>query len=99
LYSHFTVQEIVEEIFSNEVNAVRNSQQDLATEAAAERNEEGRCTHNGIEGFIWDDAFHLVPESFSFPSVNCKNMWLRWHLGQESHGIGPFKKLHEGRAY
>ena len=50
-------------------------------------NREVRCY------FQYNGAYHYVPEDFVFPKGSCKNTWFRWHLGQESHGIGPFKKL------
>lgn len=54
-----------------------------------------RGREGGREPFHWGGGFHMVPHDFEFPKASCKNMWFRWHLGQESHGIGPLKKLHK----
>ncbi len=45
------------------------------------------------ERFYWSGKWHMVPVEFSFPKCTVKNMWFRWHLGQLSCKIGPFRKL------
>ncbi|KAH9139905.1 hypothetical protein AeRB84_015842 [Aphanomyces euteiches] len=46
--------------------------------------------------FEWrDGSKHCVPEDWTFPTEACKEMWLRWHLGEPSLGIVPFRRLRE----
>jgi len=43
--------------------------------------------------FYYCGSMHMVPERFVFPTCTPKNMWFRWHLGQQSQNIGPFRRL------
>ena len=45
--------------------------------------------------YHYGGGFHMVPEDFVFPTSSCKNMWFRWHIGQDIHNIGPFRKLYK----
>ena len=74
--------------FHESYNQANGRRQEEETDRRMMENRQGtRCY------FQYDGAFHYVPQDFVVPKGSCKNFWFRWHLAQESHGIGPYKKL------
>jgi hypothetical protein len=44
--------------------------------------------------WCWGGQWHLVPQGWKIPRVNCKEMWFLWHFGHLFDKIAPFQTLH-----
>ena len=50
-------------------------------------------TGNGLVPFMWNGAFHLVPEDFTLPNCDMATAWQLWCCGYLSRGYPPYRKL------
>ena len=56
-------------------------------------NVDSKTTQHRTEVHFWSGKYHLLPESFEFPSIDLKGAWMLWWFGNKRLGYPPFKNI------